>query len=70
MLLRSRACGFQGELGGAEAFREWVSAEVLTFLNQKFRVSETTFVGHSFSALFGVHVLFRNSFDVRSLSAG
>ncbi len=46
------------ELGGAEAFREWVSAEVLTFLNQKFRVSETTFVGHSFSALFGVHVLF------------
>jgi len=45
------------QLGGAEAFRRWLDAEVIPFLNTQYRISEMTFIGHSFSALFGVHVL-------------
>ena len=49
------------QLGGAEMFRRWLGAEVIPFLNTQYRISEMTFVGHSFSALFGVHVLFESS---------
>ena len=48
------------QLGGAEAFRLWIQTEVVPFLKARYRISETTFVGHSFSALFGVHVLFES----------
>jgi predicted alpha/beta superfamily hydrolase len=45
-------------LGGAEAMRQWIDAEVLPLLREEYPISEVTFVGHSFSALFGLHVLF------------
>lgn len=45
------------QLGGAEAFRRWLDDAVLPMLRERYRVSETVLVGHSFSALFGVHVL-------------
>jgi len=46
------------EVGGAEAFRQWLDASVLPELKSDYPISEVTFVGHSFSALFGLHVLF------------
>ena len=49
------------QLGGAEAFRRWLAAEVIPFLKTQYRISEMTFIGHSFSALFGVHVLLETS---------
>ena len=49
------------ELGGAEQFRQWLESDVIPFLRSQYRISEMTFVGHSFSALFGVHVLFESS---------
>jgi len=45
------------QLGGAELFRRWLEAKIIPFLKTQYRISEMTFIGHSFSALFGVHVL-------------
>lgn len=46
------------QLGGAEAFRVWLADVVLPLLREQFNVSEVVFVGHSFSALCGLHILF------------
>jgi uncharacterized protein len=46
------------QLGGAEAFRLWLESDVIPLLRSEYPISEVTFVGHSFSALFGLHVLF------------
>ena len=54
--------GVRGDqLGGAEQFRQWLEADLIPLLRSQYRISEITFVGHSFSALFGVHVLFESS---------
>ncbi len=45
------------QLGGAEAFRVWLAETVLPLLRADYSVSTITLVGHSFSAMFGVHVL-------------
>ena len=49
------------ELGGAESFRQWLESDLIPLLRAQYQISEITFVGHSFSALFGVHVLFERS---------
>ncbi len=46
------------EVGKAEQFRHWLASAVLPSLRERFAPSHVTFVGHSFSALFGLHVLF------------
>ncbi len=46
------------QVGGAEAFAEWFMGELLPDLESRWRISERVFVGHSFSALFGLHLLF------------
>ncbi|MCP5028636.1 MAG: alpha/beta hydrolase [Actinomycetia bacterium] len=46
------------ELGGAEAFGQWFLDDLLPDLESRWRISERVFVGHSFSALFGLHLLF------------
>ncbi len=45
-------------LGGADAFRRWLIDDVLADLRERWHVSDVTLVGHSFSALFGLNVLF------------
>ncbi len=47
-----------GETGKAEPFRRWLAADVLPLLQERYNVGEATYVGHSFTALFGLHVLF------------
>ena len=46
------------QTGRAEPFRRWLADEVLPLLRDNYNVGEATYVGHSFSALFGLHVLF------------
>ncbi|MDG2112608.1 MAG: alpha/beta hydrolase-fold protein, partial [Actinomycetota bacterium] len=46
------------QLGGSTAFRAWLADTVLPMLRSEYPVSEVILVGHSFSALFGVDVLF------------
>ncbi|MCP3854594.1 MAG: alpha/beta hydrolase [Actinomycetia bacterium] len=46
------------QLGGAQAFGDWVLDELLPDLESRWRISERVLVGHSFSALFGLHLLF------------
>ncbi len=46
------------ETGQAEPFRQWLASDVLPLLYRRYHVGEATYVGHSFTALFGLHVLF------------
>ena len=46
------------EVGGAEPFRAWLESDVLPLLAERYPHTERVFVGHSFTALFGLHVLF------------
>lgn len=46
------------EVGKAAQFRGWLAEAVLPSLRERFQPSRVTFVGHSFSALFGLDVLF------------
>jgi len=52
-------------LGGADAFRRWLVDHVVADLRERWHVSDVTLVGHSFSALFGLNVLFNepDAFD-------
>lgn len=45
------------QLGGAEAFRVWLG-EIVDGIRADYPVSKVILVGHSFSALFGLHTLF------------
>lgn len=45
-------------LGGAPAFHRWLVDEIVADARERYPVSEVVLVGHSFSALFGLHVLF------------
>lgn len=46
------------QLGGADAFADWFLDEMLPDLESRWRISERVLVGHSFSALFGLHLMF------------
>ena len=46
------------ETGQAEPFRQWLAGDVMPLLYDRYHVGEPTYVGHSFTALFGLHVLF------------
>ena len=46
------------ETGQAEPFRPWLAGDVMPLLHHRYHVGEGTYVGHSFTALFGLHVLF------------
>lgn len=46
-----------GQMGGAEEFRIWLADVVLPLIRADYPISGVTLAGHSFSALFGVHVL-------------
>lgn len=46
------------EVGKAPQFLSWLAGTVLPSLRERFAPRRVTFVGHSFSALFGLHVLF------------
>ncbi len=46
------------QLGGSAGFRAWLRDTVLPLLRSELAVSEVVLVGHSFSALFGLDVLF------------
>jgi predicted alpha/beta superfamily hydrolase len=46
------------QLGGAAAFGDWVLDDLLPDIESRFRISDRTLVGHSFSALFGLNLLF------------
>ena len=46
------------ETGQAEPFRQWLASDVMPLLYDRYHVGEPTYVGHSFTALFGLHVLF------------
>ena len=48
-------------LGGAEQFRVWLAEVVLPQLRADYAIGDITLVGHSFSALFGAHVLFTDA---------
>ena len=45
------------QLGGAEPFRRWLEGSVIPLLRQRYRVADLTLLGHSFTALFGLHSL-------------
>ena len=45
------------QLGGAEPFRRWLDSAVIPLLRERYRVADLTLLGHSFTALFGLHVL-------------
>ncbi len=45
------------QLGGAEPFRRWLEGSVIPLLRERYRVADLTLLGHSFTALFGLHVL-------------
>ncbi len=46
------------DLGQATVYLDFIAEHVLPRLRADYRVSETWLVGHSFSALFGLHTLF------------
>ena len=45
------------QLGGAEPFQGWLEGSVIPLLRDRYRVADLTLLGHSFTALFGLHVL-------------
>lgn len=47
------------ELGGAEAFMDFLAEEAIPFVEERYRVTDDrTYVGHSGGASFGLHLLF------------
>jgi predicted alpha/beta superfamily hydrolase len=51
---------YQKYSGGAEKFYQFIESELIPYFKQRYRIDDSTLVGHSFGGLFGAYLLIKH----------